>query len=317
MIELIFGFYGLLWWLIFKKFKLLPITLWTVVTSIFIVIVTLVFLFLWLGRYQPVTHYARSYAITTPVISEVQGRVIEVTSEGGKPLKKGDMLFKIDPEPFQARLDSVAAQLKLADMRLKQESDLVANGAGNQYDLDKAKSEADRLKADERAAQYQLNATTVRAPADGYVTQVTIRPGQFVASMAFSQVMVFVHAEGPYLAAGFQQAATEFIKPGNEAEVAFDAAPGRVFKAKVKSIQPLMAEGTASASGTLITLDGAGKRGRTPVMIEIDDEDVSKYNLPAGSNATVAVYTGQMHHMNILRRIILRIKSWENWVFAS
>ena len=45
---------------------------------------TIVFLFLWLGRYQPATKYARTYAVTTPVIAEVSGRVIEVVSEGGQ-----------------------------------------------------------------------------------------------------------------------------------------------------------------------------------------------------------------------------------------
>jgi len=317
MIEMIFGVYGVIWWLISKQVKILPIHLWTVVTSIFIAAVTIIFLFIWLGRYQPVTKYARTYAITTSVISEVQGRVIEVTRDGGKPLKTGDMLFKIDPETYESRLDSIAAQLKLAELRLKQESDLVASGAGNQYDLDTATSEADRLKADLRGTQYQLAATTVRAPADGYVTQVAIRPGQFVVPIAFSQVMVLVHAEAPILVAGFPQAGIEFINAGDEAEIAFDAAPGRLFKGKVKAVRPLMAEGAASASGMLVAGDESGKRGRTPISIEITDEDYAKYNLPAGSSATEAVLTGKMHHFNILRRMILRIKSWDTWVVVA
>ncbi|MSR62930.1 MAG: HlyD family secretion protein [Planctomycetes bacterium] len=314
MLELVFGVYGLAWWLIFKKFKLLPINLWSVVTSIFIAVATVLFLFLWVGRCQPVTSFARTYAITTPIICEVTGRVVEVTQEGGKPLKKGDVLFRVDPESYQARVDSLQAQLNLAQTRLKQENGLVQAGAGNQYDLDKAQTEVERLQADLRVAAYQLEATTARAPADGYVTQIVIRPGQIVMPMAFSQVMVFVHAEGPYLMAGFKQNASEFIDAGDGAEVAFDAAPGRVFKARVKSLQPLLAEGAISASGALRTLDDAAKSGRVPVQIEVLD-DISEYNLPAGSNATVAVYTGELHHLDILRMMILRISSWENWVF--
>ncbi len=313
MIEMILGFYGLLWWLIFKKFKLISINLWSVVTSIFIVLATLTFLFIWLGRYQPMTAYARTYTVTTPIIAEVSGRVIEVVSEGGKPLKKGDVLFKIDPEPYQAKSDSLTAQLKLAEIRLKQEEGLKKDGAGNQNDLDKAKSEYDRLASDLRSADYQLKATTVVAPADGSVSQVAIRPGQVVMPMAFSTVMVFVHAGEPYLYAGFNQGQSEFIQAEDEAEIAFDGVPGRVFAAKVSRLQELLAEGSVSASGTLRTMDDAGKRGRLPVLITVTD-DISAYNLPAGSNATVAVYTGKMHHLNILRKIILRIKSWENWV---
>jgi multidrug resistance efflux pump len=226
------------------------------------------------------------------------------------------LLFRIESAPFQARVASIAAQLRLAKLRLDQEAGLVAQGAGNQYDLDKAQSEHERLAAELAGAQYQLDATTVRAPAAGYVTQVAIRPGQLVMPMAFSQVMVFVHAEGPYLTAGFRQNATQFIDPGDDAEVCFDALPGRVFKARVKYVQPLLAEGAMTAGGTLRTLDDAVKRGRIPVHLEVLD-DLSAYQLPAGSSATVAVFTGEMHHFNILRMVILRITSWENWVFSS
>ena len=74
--------------------------------------------------------------------------------------------------------------MKLAEIRLKQEDELKKQGAGNQNDLDKAKSEYDRLTSDLRSADYQLKATVVRAPADGMASQVLIRPGQFVVPMA-------------------------------------------------------------------------------------------------------------------------------------
>ena len=313
MIEMLVGIYALILWLIFKKFKLLPINVWTVVTSIFILVAALSFGFLLLTRYQPATRFARTYVVTTPIIAEVSGRVTEVVAEGGKPLKKGDILFKIDPEPYQARLDSVSAQLKLADIKLKQELKLKAENAGNQNDLDKAQSDVDRLTAELRGAQYQLDATNVRAPAEGYASQVTIRPGQVVMPMAFSQVMVFVHASKPLLVAGFTQTQIEFIDADDEAEVAFDALPGKVFPAKVQRLQPLLAEGTLSASGQLRTIDDAWRRGLIPVAITMES-DLSAYNLPAGSNAMVAVFTGEKAHLNLVRRILIRIKSWENWL---
>jgi multidrug resistance efflux pump len=316
VIELIFGFYALIWWLIFMKFRLLPINLWTSVTSVFIAGATVVFLLLWVGRYQPITSQARTYAVTVPVISEVAGRVIEVSPIGGQRLNRDDMLFRIDPEPYEARLAAVAAQLELAETRLNQEQRLVAQGAGRQYDLDVARADAERLRAELRTARYQLDATVVRAPSSGRVVQVAIRPGQYVMPMAFAQMMAFVPEEEPLLAAGFRQNAMQFIDVDDRAEVAFDAIPGRVFGGRVASIQPLLAEGTVSASGTLRTLDDAPRRGRIPVFIEITD-DMAAYNLPAGSSATATVYTGKMHHFDVIRMMILRIKSWENWVFAS
>ncbi|MCC5786715.1 MAG: HlyD family secretion protein [Phycisphaeraceae bacterium] len=314
MIELLFGIYGLICWLVFKKFKLLPINLWTMVTAVFILLAVLAMGFLWLGRYQPMTRHARTVSITTPIVSEVSGRVIEVVGEGARDLKKGDMLFRIDPTPFEARRDAVAAQYNLAKTRLEQEQGLVDQGAGNRYDLDRASSEVDRLAAELRTAEFQLEATVVRAPADGFVTQVLIRPGQMVTPMAFNQVMVFVHNEGPYMVAGFAQNAVRFIDPGDKAEIAFYGAPGRVFSARVVSLQPVLAEGMVSASGRLVTLDGA-QAGRLPVMLEITD-DLDGYQLPSGSSGLATVYTGKKHHLNLLRKMIIRIKSWENWVFV-
>lgn len=314
MIEMLFGIYGLICWLIFKKFKLLPINLWTMVTAVFILLVVLAMGFLWMGRYQPMTHHARTISVTTPIVSEVSGRVIEVVGQGGRDLKQGDVLFRIDPTPFEARRDAVAAQYTLAKTRLEQEQGLVDQGAGNRYDLDRATSEAERLNAELRTAEFQLEATVVRAPADGFVTQVLIRPGQMVTPMAFNQVMVFVHDEGPYLVAGFAQNAVQFIDPGDEAEVAFYGAPGRVFSAKVVSLQPVLAEGVVAASGRLMTLDGK-RAGRLPVLLEITG-DLEGYQLPSGSSGLATVYTGKKHHLNLLRKVIIRIKSWENWVFV-
>jgi hypothetical protein len=45
------------------------------------------------------------------------------------------------------------------------------------------------------------------------------------------------------------------------------------------------------------------------------DEDVAGLNLPVGSQASIAVYTDRVHALSILRKIVLRIHSWENYVF--
>lgn len=313
MLELIIGTYFGIWWLIFKRFKLLPINLWTSVTTVFIAFATLFIGYLLLDRYQPMTSRARTYAITTPIISEVQGRVTDVFIKGSKDLNKGDILFSVDPIPYQDKLISVTAQYDLAKIKFEQESELMKQRAGNQADYDKAKSEVDRLQAEVGIAQYQLDATNIKAPASGYVTQITIRPGQVVIPMPFSQVMTFIHKEGPYLVAAFAQRNIEFISEGNDAEVAFDILPAKIFKAKVKSIQPLLSMGTLSASGTLNNFSDIAKRDTVPILFVLD-ESAASIDIPAGSSATVAVYTGQFKALQLIRKIILRIKSWENWL---
>ncbi len=315
MLELIFGLYGLAWWLIFKKYKLLPINLWTIVTSVYTAVILMSLLLLVLNRYQPITPHARFLALTTPIVSEVSGKVVEVLAQEGVPVKSGDILLKIDPTPFRARVTSAQAQLTLAESVLHQEVSLDKRGAGNKGDVRKAQADVDRLQADLEVALFNLNATEIRAPADGYALQVAVRPGQFVTPTPFAQIMVFVHTHAPLLIASFKQGATTFINADDKAEVAFDSLPGQVFKARVKNIQGFIAQGQISASGRLIDPDALmSQKGSTPISLEMVD-DMSAYNLPPGSSAMVSVYTGKFHHLDIVRRIILRIKSWENWVF--
>jgi len=56
--------------------------------------------------------------------------------------------------------------------------------------------------------------------------------------------------------------------------------------------------------------------GRAVAIIDIKD-DTSGYNLPGGAAAQVAVYTPFAHHFAIIRRILLRMRSWENYVFLE
>lgn len=104
------------------------------------------------------------------------------------------------------------------------------------------------------------------------------------------------------------------IEPGLEAELAFKAYPGRIFKAKVSRVIPIIPEGQFRVSGQLQSATPGQAPGRIPVAFEYGD-DVAALNLPVGSQASVAVYTHYFHAMSIVRKIILRIKSWENYVF--
>ncbi|MEN0020974.1 MAG: efflux RND transporter periplasmic adaptor subunit [Planctomycetota bacterium] len=314
MLELVFGTFGLAWWLIFKKFKLLPINLWTVVTSIFIVLGVIFFGVMMLSRYQPMTSHARTYAITTPIVAEVQGLIEEVHVTGGEMLEAGDPLVSIGSELYEDRAASLEAEVALAEERLKRVENAAAAGATNALELAEARAAVASLRAELGAAAYQVERTTITAPARGRAVQVTVRPGQFVAPVRFSQVMVFEHDEGPYLVAGFRQTEIEHIDPGDRAEVAFDALPGRVFDAEVTAIQPLIAEGTLSASGSVASFNDLWRRGRIPVLLTMADAPEEVTRLPAGSGARIAVYTGKRTQLNIARQIILRIKSWENWV---
>ena len=56
--------------------------------------------------------------------------------------------------------------------------------------------------------------------------------------------------------------------------------------------------------------------GRVPVEIQLTD-DISEYDLPIGSRAQVAVYSDHFHHFAIMRQILLRMSSWQNYLYLD
>jgi multidrug resistance efflux pump len=175
-----------------------------------------------------------------------------------------------------------------------------------------------RLTAELADAQYDLDQTVTRAPGDGFVTQLALRPGMYVVPAPLRSVMVFVNTgkQDKGLGAAFQQNSLQRVKSGDEAEVAFDAVPGRVFKGKVRIVLDAIAAGQMQATGGMIDFDARTTGGRAMAMIDID-EDLSGYQIPAGAAAQVAVYTEHLHHLSLLRKILLRMRSWENYVFLE
>ena len=194
MEALLLGIYSFFVWLIFIKLKWLPWNTKTQVTVAIIPIIGMAVLILLLNIFAPSSADVRVFKYTVPVVSQVRGRVIEVpVEEGNRLVKKGDVLFKIDPEPYQlavnqleaqlanasasqkelqeslkgargtveqadARMRETSARLELARKRVEQNRELVKTGAGNRFDLEQAEANLKELEgqADStRAARVQ------------------------------------------------------------------------------------------------------------------------------------------------------------------
>ncbi|HMJ50297.1 MAG TPA: HlyD family secretion protein, partial [Burkholderiales bacterium] len=168
-----------------------------------------------------------------------------------------------------------------------------------------------RLTAELADAQYDLDQTITRAPASGFVTQVGLRPGMYVVPVPLRPVMIFVNTEAgdKTLGAAFQQNALQRVKAGDKAEVAFDAVPGRVFKGKVRMVIDAIAPGQLQPTGTLIDPSTLTSGGRALAIIDIE-EDLSTYQIPLGAAGMVATYTEHFKHLSLLRKILLRMRSW-------
>ncbi len=116
---ILLGIYSFFVWLIFFKFKLLP---WNIVSQVIVItlpIFALTALILCLNIVAPSSHDVRVINYVVPVVPRVTGRVIEVPIEPNRPIKKGDVLFKIDPAPFQFDVDSLQAKLAVDEAKLR------------------------------------------------------------------------------------------------------------------------------------------------------------------------------------------------------
>ena len=406
---LLLGIYSFFVWLIFIKLKLLPWTTpWKVAVVIFPV-VALAALMLMLNIFAPTTSDVRVVNYVVPVVSQVRGRVIEVPVENNRPVKKDDVLFRIDPTPYEievrslearlvseeakvgadrarlaeadARLADVAAtepqlaeelkaaaekvsnvsaSLALARKRVEQNTELVAAGAGNRFDLEQAQTsvseltaslagaraseqqvreklggrvkgelatvaavkaqiataqaqvkvseaQADMTRAQLANARWDLTQTTVRAPGNGTMVNVMLRPGFFVAGMPFNEVMTYVDNEYQIFAL-FDQNELHQVHAGNEVEITLDTYPGRVIKGHVDSVIWAQAQGQLDASGDLPRTGMSLPPGRFPVKVVVAERDRDLF-LAAGARGSAAIYTEHLKLVHIIRKVLLRVSS--------
>ena len=301
-------------WITFKVFKI-PVNKWTLTTDILGGAIMLAVIFMGMAYYHPASKTARSYYITTAMMPLVRGKVTEIAVEADKPVKKGDLLFKIDPTKFKGIVDDLTAQLKYAEKRLKDVKELRQVAGGSKFDIDDYTKEVGSLKGQLETAQFNLDSCTVYAPANGYATQIRVRPGQMAVALPIMPVLSFVNTDSIMFIAGFSQEPLLNIRPGQHAEVTFPALPGRIFQAEIEKILPAMAEGEIVIERRLYSFSKELPDGLVPVRIKIT-EDMSAYNLPLGSDGVVATYSEVpiWGELSLIRKILMRMESWRNFV---
>ena len=314
MVEVLIIVYSMIMWIVFKVFKV-PVNKWTSTTAVLGGVASIGFLLLMMGMYHPFTKEARIYSLTTPVLPTVKGRVIEVNVKNGDRIRKGDTLFRIDPEPFQYAVDQLVADVSLAVSSLEDATELFEKQFASAKDVERLQAAVDSLNAQLANARFELSETDVRAESDGFVAQVRLRPGVLAVPMPFSPLMTFVHDQDRFLLGGFQQNPLQNIQPDFRAEVIFTALPGKVFAASVVGVSDIMAQGQLLPDGRLIKLEGVTPPGRVLVRINVED-DLSGYVLPTGAKAYIAVYSDTWKPVAIIRQVILRVMSWENYLFS-
>ncbi len=217
------------------RFKIVPFNLFWKVSPVLFTLLLLIGLFIPMGWGAP-QGSALVARNSVSIVPDVAGEVSEVPVSGNTPLKAGDVLFKIDPAPYESQLGALKAQFQLEELRLSQMTQLERTSAGRAFDVEQRQANVDQLKAQIAGAQWNLDKTVVRAPADGYVTNLALRKGARVANLPLTPVMAFIDTSDTLIGVEIREIDARYIGAGQPVEVTFKFMPGAIYMGKVETI---------------------------------------------------------------------------------
>ncbi|WP_077960718.1 HlyD family secretion protein [Ensifer adhaerens] len=293
------------------KFRIVPFNLFWKVSPAIVFLLLLVGLFIpmnW-GAPQGKALVVRN---SVAIVPDVAGEVTEVPVASNSPLKAGDVLFRIDPVPYQAKVDALQAQLSLQELRLAQITTLQSRDAATEFDVQQRQADVDNLKAQISNAEWELGKTTVRAPADGYVTNLALRKGARVTTLPLSPAMAFIDTSETIIGVEINQIDARYIEPGQKVEATFKFAPGETYTGTVEGVLQAIASGQARVSGTAVTPE-AVSAAPFIVRVKLDDQAFAA-RLPAGATGDAAIFTDRVKAAHVIRRVLLRQIAITNYV---
>jgi multidrug resistance efflux pump len=353
-------------WLVFSKFRLVR---WgwlsgTVATLVGVfILATFLALFNYLTPSGRVTVTGRVVEVTP----NVTGQIVAIPVKPNVPVKANDVLFQIDPAPFQykvaqlqaslagakqqaeilksnyeqatANVTGLAAQVAFNTQRNADIQKLAAEGANtqfqaqdrqNQYEttlaqlnVAKAAQQSAKLAMDSEIggvnttvaqlqaqlddASWELSQTTVRAPADGYVTIVALSVGD--RALQARSAMSFIVENEITIVGMFSQNGFQTIKDGAPVDIVFDNAPGRIYHAKVIAIPRGIGQGQIAVSGTLARTTTFGGATAFPAVISIPQE-MSRDSLRLGMSGSATAFAHNAGVIGLLASILVWISSY-------
>ncbi len=352
--------------LVFKVFKVKPGP-WSIALMATIGFVLLGGIIILWTIAAPISPKAVVGRYVVELVPYVKGQVVSIPAQPNVPLKKGDILFQIDPKPYQYAVDQVQAQLQAAKSNVKQMSATVrvaeanvkkaeANVTASKAALDvavaiqkenpQAISKLKMVQAEEsyaaaqatlqvsqaseeqarsglaaandtvinvesqlQLAEFNLAECTVRAPADGFVTNWGIRVGTFVVPMPMAAIGSFVDTSDTYIAAPFPAQMLIHVKPDQPVEMAFKSRPGRLFRGTVANVIQATGEGQIMTGGKLPSATSIGSPGYLAVKIRLDEDEPAEL-LEMGSAGIVAIYTDWGKPFAMISKVTVRMKKW-------
>ncbi len=256
---------------------------------------------------NPWTRDGQVRAQVIQITPRVSGPIVELPIKDNQFVRKGDLLLKIDPRTFEARVAQCKASLNKAKAAAAEAKDQL-DRANHMYQLDKGsisrlmmvekknallscKAVVQGASADLLSARLDLEFTTVRAPADGYVTNLKLQPGS--NTVANQPALALIDVSTFWVYGFFKETQIEHIFPGDRAVVKLMSYPDQPIEGRVESVGWGIARHNGSTGVDLLptvnpSFDWIRLAQRIPVIVYLTTvpEGVA---LRVGTTATVIV----------------------------
>jgi membrane fusion protein (multidrug efflux system) len=175
---------------------------------------------------HPSTDNAYVQANIVPIAPLTSGLVTEVNAKEFATVKAGDVLARLDPAPFEAALKAAEAKLTLAQQQ--------ATGPAAQSPA--AKANIDQAQAGVDQARLELDHATIKAPVDGIIGKVRVRPGSI--AKAGTPLFPLIDTSKWWVDANFKETDLARIEAGQKATITIDLFPSHEFSGEVEAVSP-------------------------------------------------------------------------------
>jgi len=296
--------------------------------TILLVIIAVVIIFrAWVFYTEsPWTRDARFAADVVAISPDVTGLITEVPVHDNQLVKKGDTLFVVDRPRYQKALDQAQADVEYyqalvsekrreAGRRNQLGTSAMSREAIEQSNNDLQTSEHQLAKsvATRDLAAIDLERTTVKAPSDGWVTNLNVYQGEFITRGSVAVALVQEHSF--YVLAYLEETKLHGVEKGFRAEVT-PLGSNIVLRGTVDSVAAGVTNSSSSVdSKGMATVDSnlewVRLAQRVPVRIRLDQQPGNRF--PAGTTATVVI-TGQAdrqpEHVSPMIRLFYRLREF-------
>jgi len=278
----------------------------TAITLILVVLAFIAIFRAWVYYTEsPWTRDARFSADVVAIAPDVAGLITDVKVKDNQLVSKNQVLFTIDQPRYQKALEEADADVayyqalatekrreagrrnRLGTMAMSREEIDQANNILQTVEHQLAKSQATR-----DLARLDLERTVIRAPADGWVTNLNVYSGEFITRG--STAVALVKKESFYVMAYMEETKLEGVRPGYRAEIT-PLGSTKVIKGTVDSVAAGVTNASSSSDAKgMATIDSnlewVRLAQRVPVRIRLDKQQGNLW--PAGTTATVII-TGE------------------------